>query len=88
MLGDSFQVAEWIKAAAASDLASGLGRKHNPTLLDWEIVSAGAWTINDRSWTFVLLAGTPNLRRQLLADCCSRAWGMDVKTAFHCYMGH
>ena len=34
MLGDSFQVAEWIKAAAASDLASGLGRKHNPTLLD------------------------------------------------------
>ena len=36
----------------------------------------------------MLLAGTPNLRRQLLADCCSRAWGMDVKTAFHCRFGH
>ena len=51
-------------------------------VLGYSSTKAGARVNDQRSWALVFLAGILNLRRQLLADCCSGAWRGYDKAAF------
>src|SRR6266566_3016260 len=51
-------------------------------VLGYSSTKTGAKVNDQRSWALVFLAGILNLRRQLLADCCSGAWRGYDKAAF------